>query len=415
MEALRALYPPPTSAAVSVPVVVGDGRGDRVDNETVQGALHALVAYRARGVDEGPPVALHTQLAADASQSSAAVERSRKARRRRGNAPRTTVSTTRFDTPTLAAGAAAAAGPSASEVPIVVEDFAALYRDFDQVRAALKPDLTTASGRAGAERKHNSHEPHPRHAVHRENPEARPWLVDEFRYLLSRLPVPRFSLLLDGPAGGAWDDAAAIHTALREGREDRRLLLPLLRASHESLLLAEAGTFPRDGRRVTYPPCRWGQQCVGVTEQIRGLPPGGVVLTALLFPEEYETLLSSGRVPNTPRPCVLCYRYHAMDYVLTLEPNFTRVGGVHPGVVQCYRNLVDEPEGYFLECVLMPSTVHFEGFVDPIATFRRSFLCGARDPTQGQRWVVDQSSMCVPAAAKPTTLPGPPGTRLEHF
>lgn len=140
---------------------------------------------------------------------------------------------------------------------------------------------------------------------------------------------------------------------------------------------------------------------MGVTEQLRGWPSPGVVLTALLLPAEYETLLVNGRAPTQSRPCVLCYRFHAMDYVLTLRPNFARVGGVHPGVVQSYRNLVDEPEGYFRECVLLPSTTRFEGFVDPIALFRRSFLQGRRDPQQGNRWVVDQSAMCVPATAAP--------------
>lgn len=336
------------------------------------------------------------------------MERTRKEKRRR-SAVRTTPTTDTLFHPTAASAAVA----SAAEPPVVVESIATLFRDFPHVREALPPPAQQAAasgsggggkragGAAAAAAAATAAAPHPRHPQHRENPEAKPYLVEEFQFLLSRLPLPSFTLLPLGPAGPALTDQQQLWAALKETREDRRLLLPLMRSSHESRLLAEAGTFPcpqQRGRQVTYPACQWGAACVARTQRLHGFTPErpGVTLMALLFEEEYETLLQSGRCSVKQRPCVLCYRFHAQDYVLTLQPNFQRVGGVDEGVVQIYRNLCDQPQGYFREAMLHPNPTRFEGFVDPIALFLRSSLRAYRDPQQGGRWVIDQSSICVP-------------------
>ena len=360
--------------------------------------------------------ASHAPVSDTQSESSGRVERKKRQRRRRNPIYTTPANDTRFTQ-----GLSGPTDEPQASAPMVVEPFATLFRDFREVREAMKPEpVKPTKHRAsdGAGPAVEPQEPHPRHPEHRENPDARPFLASEFRFIMSRLMRPNFSVSLEGPLGPTLNDQELLHHALREGREDRRLLLPVLTASFESRLLAESGTFPLapGGRTVSYPPCRWGAECVGMTEKIDGFPAGrGAVLTALMFPTEYEALLSHGRAPGNPRPCILCCRYYSTDYVLTLQPNYARVDGVHPYVVQCYRNLVDEPDGYLGQCVLKPSTTRFEGFVDPIATFRRSFLRAVRDPQQNGRWVIDQSAMCVRQPAPPLSTHLRVGMPLEHF
>jgi hypothetical protein len=129
----------------------------------------------------------------------------------------------------------------------------------------------------------------------------------------------------------------------------------------------------------------------------------------LLFEEEYATLQRTGRAPVVSRSCVLCYRFHAQDYILTLRPNLKRIGGVHEGVVQVYRNLCDEPGGYFREALLHPDPNRFDGFIDPIAIFCRSTLRAQLSLREGQRWRIDQSAIVYPLA--PPSLLAPPAVQ----
>ena len=101
----------------------------------------------------------------------------------------------------------------------------------------------------------------------------------------------------------------------------RRALLPVLSASFESLLLAEAGRFPvtdANGhtRYLDYPPCARGSACVGIVYRLHEFPANhpGVILTSLMFPEEYEAFLESNVAPSGKRFCILCYRSCLQDW-----------------------------------------------------------------------------------------------------
>lgn len=300
---------------------------------------------------------------------------------------------------------ASAAAPAvvATERP-VVESIADLYQRFPSVRQARPPDPGVLPTAAAA---------HPRHPRHREHPDVVPYLVDEFRFLLQQLPVPEFMLFPQGGVGPVISDQTQLQRALCHRRVDLSLRLPVQTAEHEARLLVEAGEWPHPRRptaTVTLPPCAHGARCVGRTEGLRGAPPGGFTLAALLFEPEYDTLLERRLPPVQPRPCVLCYRFHFTDYVLTLRPNAQRVGGVHPGVLQVYRNLVDAPGGYVHEALLHPDPRRFEGFVDPVVRFTHRSLRAERD---GGRWRVVQEGIVWTDAAP--LVPPPVGTRLGDF
>lgn len=375
------------------------------------------VQHLRRRADEDEPEGKRVRHEDD-TVSSEAMEQQRRNKRRRLT-PRAAVRLGTEDHSDPADGLERA---EAAQPAPVIQDIAALWNAFPEVRknlppvpvgvAVTMPRKPGAGGGRGA--KPTIRAAHPRHPLHHENPDENPYLLEEFQRLLRELDRPEYVLLPLGPTGPTFDDQAVMCTALRATREDHRLVLPELKAAYESQLLAEAGTFPsltKKGLMIEYPPCRRGDQCVGKTKQLYGLPPDGIVLTCLLFEEEYATLQQTGRPPAVKRSCVLCYRFHLQDWVLSLRPT-QHVEGVHTGVVQLYRNLCNEPGGYIGEAMLHPDPQRFEGFVDPIAMFSRSSLTAYLNVREGGRWHLDQRSIVYPD--EPPALPLPHVTTLAH-
>lgn len=368
------------------------------------------VKHLRRRTDDEDPHGKRTRHADD-TVSSEAMEQQRRDKRRRMT-PRATV---QLGTEADSSPADCMVRTSGAPAEPVIEDIAALWNAFPDVRknlppvpvgvAVTMPRKPVAGG--GRSNKPTIRAAHPRHPLHHENPDQNPYQVEEYQRLLRELDRPEFVLLPLGPAGPTLDDQPTLCTALRATREDHRLVLPELRASYESKLLAEAGTFPslvKKGMMIEYPACRRGDLCVGKTKRLYGLPPEGIVLMALLFEEEYATLQQTGRPLAVRRSCVLCYRFHLQDWVLSLRPA-QHVEGVHTGVVQLYRNLCNEPGGYLSEAMLHPDPQRFEGFVDPIAMFSRSSLTAYLNVREGGRWHLDQSSIVYPE--EPPVLPLP--------
>lgn len=190
------------------------------------------------------------------------------------------------------------------------------------------------------------------------------------------------------------------HAQVVEHLHASRKMLPVLTAEYESRLLGQAGEFPTpmtDGttRIFKYPPCWNHAECVANTRRLPGftLEEPGCVLMGLMYPEEFDAFVNTGRVPQ-PRPCILCARFDLNDWCVSLRPNYQRLGIVDRSVVlQLYRNLVDQPHGYSSEYVFHPLHQRYEGFIDPIAALRVSALRAFKDPQQGGRWMIDQSVM----------------------
>lgn len=90
------------------------------------------------------------------------------------------------------------------------------------------------------------------------------------------------------------------------------LCLPLQTAQTESRLLAEAGRHTItmvDGSKKTYdfPACCRGQECTGMTSNLPGFTAEtpGVVLTTMMFENEYEEFLRTGVYAAEPRHVII--------------------------------------------------------------------------------------------------------------
>jgi hypothetical protein len=219
-----------------------------------------------------------------------------------------------------------------------------------------------------------------------------PPITDVFRNIVKNLTKPQFALERDN--GMSHDD-------LVNHLKTRRVVLPVFTAEFESQLLAESGCHVitmKSGHESEYifPACCRGTDCVGIT----GLLPGfnksvpGVVLTSMMTPEEYQVFLETKVAPRESRSCILCHRAHVTSFILSLRPNYRRVHGVSSGFsCQLYRNLCDEPGGYYKMFTLQPHPTRFEGIFDALVVFSRSRLWAFKDKTQNGRWVIDQSMM----------------------
>lgn len=206
------------------------------------------------------------------------------------------------------------------------------------------------------------------------------------------------------------------HHDIIERLRNREALLPLLTADFESVLLAEAGTFPvrmQSGRvdSFDFPACCRGDKCVGMTYSLHGFTAEcpGVVLTALMMPTEYKLFMETHTAPQQKRCCILCARAHLVSFILTLRANQERLPLVDRSFsCQLYRSTYDVPGGYNLSCMLIPAADCYEGLFDPVVGFFHSKLRAVRDPRQNLRWVIDQSAMVykhrpplVPNVAEP--------------
>lgn len=247
---------------------------------------------------------------------------------------------------------------------------------------------------------------------HAQQAKVIPYQVAGFEELLSSTPEIKFyTQQASEPA-----TQEQLEQSLREGR----LVMPHLRASFERQLLAQAGRWPvldAKGRATAtsreFPACALGELCVGRTVKFRHLPPGGVVFTSLMFPEEYEMLLETGVSLTAARPCVLCCRKLLAEWVLACRAKAMEhdVGAAKPRedapwqmqqtrVRQFFYNSVDVEDGYKERYVLQPSAN--EPLVHPLVMLSRDVIF-ARQCATG-RWLIDQTA--IEWAPPPDLRPG---------
>ena len=89
--------------------------------------------------------------------------------------------------------------------------------------------------------------------------------------------------------------------------------IPVFTAEHESKLYSECHNFALpNGRSAVMARCDAGANCVGKNANIAGheASGGGVVLRALLSPEELTVFELTGESPKESRLCVLCARWY---------------------------------------------------------------------------------------------------------
>lgn len=182
-------------------------------------------------------------------------------------------------------------------------------------------------------------------------------------------------------------------------RHNPRARLPLLTAQLEQQQMMQAGTWyvPVPGRdrpepRV-FPPCCYGNQCIGQFGMIRGLTEA-ITFTRAMPKEQWHHFLRTGEAPRGSWPCVLCHRYHSHNYILQrhayLRSGHEPRAGNPNEVYQFWYTLVDQPGGYKRDFVIRVRD--HEILVAPLAVVHYELMRATR-ANPDSPWHVLQTDM----------------------
>lgn len=259
---------------------------------------------------------------------------------------------------------------------------------------ALKRTSTHAMKRKRAPRPHDDDDDdllpaaaEPR--LHLDASQSNPLEVQLLQQAFHDLMLPRYHVR----------NATVVQSArdLVQIQRDKVVSVPCFDASFESQLLVEANkTFSIDGRVLTFPPCCYGERCVGMTRDegmgIRDLPEGGIVLMRAMTPAQYEALITKGEMPRNKKwPCVLCHRKNTIRFakrMRILEQSPTQKADMEDCVAQFWCNKVDESGGYWRRYVFAPK--EHEVLVAPLC---ESNFWSLRGVKRGVLWTIDQSPL----------------------
>ena len=255
----------------------------------------------------------------------------------------------------------------------------------------------------------------------------------------------------------------------------KRAQLPTSFAEHDSLLVAEAGTFTSTapgavpGKLYNFPACAAGQDCIGVTAKVDGLPAGtkGKVLSMYMDETEFAALLQTGTAPAGERLCRDCtvitvclLVYHVRGYAMheqsagathalsqrafvennnsnsnsnatsnksdTKQASFGGDAELHKKcnaslvrmadtLCLCpFTSLVNQPGGYIRECVLEPDARQYEGLIGNVVRFRASYRQWQLHETE-KRWYLSQDAMIWRPPAMSADFNVDIGDALHHF
>jgi len=204
--------------------------------------------------------------------------------------------------------------------------------------------------------------------------------------------------------------------------KENKLQLCCLDADFESSLLAQASIEKlkdHNGILRQFPLCRNRSNCVGSTIKIPYLTEK-IILTALMFPHEYEEFLNNGTTPRIDRPCILCCRFILVDFDITCRELLMLGSSGHlkqsnekswhmesMQIMQIYYNKLDCEGGYYSQFCLTPRPR--EPLLQPIVRLNRLRL---RAHKVNNRWYIDQSALVW----KPPIIPTPiMGESVKNF
>jgi hypothetical protein len=219
------------------------------------------------------------------------------------------------------------------------------------------------------------------------------------RWMLEAIPLPMFNIPGIPETVSSTDRHACIVSRLRQRSNDSEnpsVRLPISRASHESSLLRVF--------QVGEPACSRGPLCVGCVASIPRPDGsrfrGGTLLQYMTPP--VMAAMGSGTAddpcvtPPPPGPCVLCIRKLVCDFVLTSKLMGPTLLVTDLLILQSFRNLVDEYDGYLAQHTLIATPEPPCVVVAPCVRFQAHALrWHPPDDRHGGSWWIDQSSICV--------------------
>ena len=175
--------------------------------------------------------------------------------------------------------------------------------------------------------------------------------------------------------------------------------IPVFTAEHESKLLSECYPFVLpNNKTANMTPCASGQKCLGLHANIEGHEAsGGVILRALLTPEELTSFERTGDSPQDPRLCILCARMYVSEAYFWCQDNRDEKL-LQNTIINWYVNPRDSSGGYRKE-YMIPLTAYpgWRCMVGPIVC---NSLHKLRLVKKGHVWWIDQSKLIWKDAAE---------------
>ena len=245
------------------------------------------------------------------------------------------------------------------------------------------------------------------------------WVRTEFETRLHKMATPEF-YDVNGISG-----VTPTQEQLDLMLQRQQYYLPIQPAQLESSLMAESGSFvsQKSNMQYDFPPCMQGDQCVGMTQQLR-MQAHPCVFTMVMFEKEYEYFVRTGIPPRVSRPCVMCARSYITsctvydravrmcgdgleegDSVLSVQ----RTGGV---IRQWYQNLRNQEGGYHSIHMLVSNNQPGDPITEPICTPGRCVLICKNSPvlmhtqTNKPRIIIDQSAIVWKGESAPVPSVG---------
>jgi hypothetical protein len=206
----------------------------------------------------------------------------------------------------------------------------------------------------------------------------------------TRLPMPDQSILVPPLTH------VQLLTLLRNGQRS----LPLLGVAHTQRLLKAAVDDD--------PMCTNGEHCMGKVGAINGAPPhlGGFTLLAFMTEEEHTRWTTIREKPRRLLKCVLCQREAEEAFVNTCRSRpHTQCRISDDVLLQQYRVLVDQPDGYKRKHMVAFDSTKWEGFVTYIVSFRTDLLTWRQDANT-MLWFIDQSDLIYTDVKLPCRMTG---------
>jgi hypothetical protein len=169
--------------------------------------------------------------------------------------------------------------------------------------------------------------------------------------------------------------------------------IPVFTAEHESKLLCGCHRFALpDGTLASMNKCAAGNTCMGLNPNIDGHEKsgGGVVLRALLTPEELTVFEMTGESPKEERLCILCARYHmAKAFFWCQECRDEKL--IQNTIINWYVNPRDVAGGYIGDYMVpLSAYAGWRGMVGPVVC---NSLHSLRLVKKSHVWWVDQSKL----------------------
>jgi hypothetical protein len=169
--------------------------------------------------------------------------------------------------------------------------------------------------------------------------------------------------------------------------------IPVFTADHESRLLCECHKFALpNGTLASMKACAGGKNCVGLNANIAGHEKsgGGVIIRALLTPEELTVFETTGKSPIEDRLCVLCARWYMATAFFWCQENRNEKY-LQNMIINWYVNPRDCEGGYKGDHMIpLGAYPGWRAMIGPVVC---NSLHNLRLVRRGHVWWVDQSKL----------------------